>query len=90
MATQQELEQLRADMNQAAGGDDDGFGWLVDRAMDLLCLLDEDVSRQLGVSRTTVSRWRSRVVVPHPLMRPAVFRVLSAMCDDFHQVSKER
>jgi transcriptional regulator with XRE-family HTH domain len=72
------LVELRA---TATGSDDTAFANAVDRAMSVLGMLDAEVAEQIGVSRTTVNRWRNGTVVPHPVVRPHVLRVLADRCE---------
>ena len=55
---------------------DEQFKVLLIKGMDLLRLLDSDISREFGVSRPTVNRWRNGANAPHPAMRKPLFRYL--------------
>lgn len=59
----------------------EGFAAAVERGMTDLGLVDGDLSKRIGISRTTVQRWRNGSSVPHQLMRPQVIGVLIRMCE---------
>jgi hypothetical protein len=63
---------MEPDVNVA---DEEFFAKLED-VMARRKLNDSAVSQILGVPRTTVTRWRQRTVIPHPLMRPLIFEHL--------------
>ncbi len=42
-------------------------------------VVDEDVACTIGVSRTTVVRWRHGTVAPHPLCMPHVFEAIDML-----------
>lgn len=55
---------------------DEDFKTLLNKGMALLRLLDSDISKEFGVSRPTVNRWRNGANAPHPAMRRPLFRYL--------------
>ncbi len=55
---------------------DEQFKELLSKGMALLRLLDSDISREFGVSRPTVNRWRNGANAPHPAMRRPLFGYL--------------
>ena len=50
------------------------FKNLLNKGMDLLRLLDSDISKEFGVSRPTVNRWRNGANAPHPAMRKPLYK----------------
>lgn len=57
--------------------DEKRFANLLSRAMEVLGCKDNELSHELGVSRTTVLRWRRGTVVPFTLMRKPVYNALA-------------
>jgi hypothetical protein len=47
--------------------------------MDKHGLSEKDLSSRLGISRTTVARYRLGTIVPHPLMMPSVFKAIESI-----------
>ncbi len=43
---------------------------------------NSELSQALGVARTSINRWFKGTAIPHPLVRPAIFRVLHALCQE--------
>ena len=63
------IEHLR----QADVSRDDQFRDLLGRGFELLTLVDQEVARDLNVSRPTATRWRNGDNAPHPAMRKLVY-----------------
>jgi hypothetical protein len=47
--------------------------------MDKHDLSEKELSSRLGISRTTVARYRLGTAAPHPLMMPSVFKAIEAI-----------
>jgi hypothetical protein len=73
MAKPTPLEEYIGTVRQADQKDDAAFQTVVARGMELMQLLDSDLSHQFGVSRPTVNRWRTGANAPHPALRKHVF-----------------
>lgn len=73
MAKGTRLEEYVAFVRQADDKDDAAFKAVVARGMELMQLLDTDLSHHFGVSRPTVNRWRTGANAPHPALRKHVF-----------------
>lgn len=77
MATMKEIQQYQAALKRADHQSKEQFYQLFSLGMELLSLLDRDISREFSVSRTTIFRWREGRNAPHPLMRGPVYTFLS-------------
>lgn len=69
----QEMVKYRNKLKVVDAKDSTDFYMLFSEGMTLLSLLDEDVSREFGVSRPTINRWRNGRNAPHPMMRTPVY-----------------
>jgi transcriptional regulator with XRE-family HTH domain len=72
-----ELKKYVESLKSADLRSDDQFKDLLNKGMNLLRLLDSDISREFGVSRPTVNRWRNGANAPHPAMRKPLFEYLA-------------
>lgn len=77
-STLDELDQLKVDIDAAVDDDDVAFHALVRRAFWLAALSDADVSRQFGMSRPSIMRWRTGRSAPHPAMRRHVYEWMAS------------
>ena len=75
------VEELELLLEELRGGDtrNQEFTRLVGRTFEVLGEVDRVISEALGISRTTVLRWRVGSSIPHPLMREPVYRTLSKL-----------
>ena len=75
------LERLKQELKAAMldPQDEAAFHRLVNETMDALHLQDEDIAREFGMTRSTATRWMDGTAVPHPAMRPPVYRTLALL-----------
>jgi hypothetical protein len=66
-----EVALRRADPKNAAV-----FHELLNRGMDLLMLIQQDIADHCDASRPTVTRWASGLNAPTPTVRKAVYRYM--------------
>ena len=71
-----ELKKYVESLKSADPRSDEEFKELLNKGMALLRLLDSDISKEFGVSRPTVNRWRNGANVPHPAMQKPLFGYL--------------
>lgn len=69
-------------INELDINNDEQFYDKLDAAVKEHNLTAKDLSAGLGVARTTVERWFQRIVIPHPLMRPSVFRFINKLISE--------
>jgi len=67
------LEDYVQSLSSADPQDDAAFLVLLRRAFETLRLTDTDLSREFGMSRPTVTRWRNGVTTPHPALRKPLY-----------------
>ncbi len=80
-----ELKGYVADLQSADVQDNARFQELLVRGMHLLQLFDNDIAREFGVSRPTVTRWRNGDNAPHPAMRRPVYAYLADRSTALHR-----
>jgi hypothetical protein len=73
----EELKRYIGSLKSANLKSDEQFKTLLNRGMELLRLIDADISKEFGVSRPTVNRWRNGANAPHPAMRKPLFNYLA-------------
>jgi transcriptional regulator with XRE-family HTH domain len=74
-----ELDALVAQLRGADVKDDARFSELFSKAYGLLfqgVVGDKELAARFGMSRSTITRWRSGVTTPHPAMRKPVYSFL--------------
>lgn len=81
MATGKELSRLAYDLRSSDGRDAAHFAELVHRTYDAIGAVDRVISERIGISRTTVLRWRTGASIPHRLMRTSVLEKLAELVD---------
>lgn len=72
----EELKRYVESLKSADPKNDEQFKTLLNKGMSLLRLIDADISKEFGVSRPTVNRWRNGANAPHPAMRKPLFNYL--------------
>lgn len=81
MTTGKELSRLAYELRSSDGSDATQFAELVQRTYAAIGAVDRAISERLGVSRTTVLRWRNGSAIPHPFMRTSVLEQLAKLID---------
>ena len=76
MNTRETLLQYKAELDAVDVKDGLAFYDLFGRGMNLLSFLDSEISKEFGVSRPTINRWRNGRNAPHPMMRQPVYDFL--------------
>lgn len=76
MADARQLEAFARDVDAADLSDREAFSRVLRKGMDLLELLDSDLSERFDASRPSVNRWRNGKTAPHPAVRQLVLRYL--------------
>jgi hypothetical protein len=73
MTTNDQMRKFKNDLKSADCRDRNEFYRLFNTGMELLRMLDGDVTSEFSVSRPTVNRWRNGKNAPHPLMRQPIY-----------------
>lgn len=70
------LESLKKELETASSDNDDQFTHLINTSMNVLPLSVSEMADLIGISLPGVRRWMRGITLPHPLVRPAVYRML--------------
>ena len=58
--------------------EDSGFQSVINTALELFVVTEEELSRYFNMSRVSVGRWKSGRNLPHPVLRRAVVDWINA------------
>lgn len=74
------IQKLMHDLDAADKNSTDAFHAIINRSLTVLELSDRNLSRMFGMSVPSARRWMSGRGAPHPIIRPAIYKALKAVC----------
>ena len=77
MAQLTALREFLDDLRDPGRTDEERFHELVRQGIKMLLLSDDEFSREFGISRTSVNRWKNGRNAPLPIVRPQVYAFLA-------------